>query len=220
MMLLLLACCSMGFAQNQKVVSILGDSYSTFEGYIPAENLAWYKLAPSDKTDVTSVEQTWWKLWIGQNNCQLGMNNSYSGATICDTGYDKRDYSDRSFATRLQNLGRPDVLFIMGGTNDSWAKSPIGNYKYAKWTKEDLYSFRPAMAYMLHEIKALYPRTKVYFLLNNGLKEEINESVKTICKKYGVPCLELKDIDKKSGHPSIKGMQQICEQLNNFLKGK
>lgn len=219
-LLILLACSCMSFAQDQKVVSILGDSYSTFEGFIPAGNAVWYKASPSRNTDVTSVEQTWWKLWLTENNYTLGMNNSYSGATICDTGYNKEDYSDRSFATRLQNLGQPDVLFIMGGTNDSWAKSPIGEYKYESWTKEDLYQFRPAMAYMLCQIKALYPRTKVYFMLNSELKEEINESVKTICKRYNVPCLELKDIDKQHGHPSIKGMKQICSQLNAFLKGK
>lgn len=217
---LLLLCCSMGFAQKERVVSILGDSYSTFEGYIPQGNLAWYTLKPGDKTDVNSVGQTWWNRWMYENKYKLGINNSYSGATICDTGYGKKDYSDRSFVTRLHHLGHPEVLFIMGGTNDSWAGSPIGAYKYAKWTKEDLYQFRPAMAYMLNEIRNLYPKTKVYFLLNSDLKADINESVKTICKKYGVPCLELRDIDKKNGHPTIKGMAEICTQLNAFLKEK
>lgn len=218
LLIVLLACCTAGFAQ--KVVSILGDSYSTFKDYVPHGNLTWYSPEPSPKTDVKSVGETWWNRWLYENKCKLGVNNSYSGATICDTGYDKKDYSDRSFVTRLHHLGRPDILFILGGTNDSWAGSPIGAYKYSKWTKEDLYSFRPAMAYMLHEIRQLYPRTRVYFLLNCDLKPEINESVKTICKKYSVPCLELKNINKRSGHPTIKGMAEICAQLNAFLKKK
>lgn len=46
-------------------------------------------------------------------------NNSYSGSTVCHTGYQKADYSDRSFATRMDNLGNPDVLLVFGGTNDS-----------------------------------------------------------------------------------------------------
>jgi hypothetical protein len=50
------------------------------------------------------------------------------------------------------------------------------------------------------------------------LRQEINESVKTICEHYGVKLIELKDIDKKSGHPSVKGMQQIAEQIGEKLK--
>lgn len=215
---LLLVCCNISFAQ--KTVSILGDSYSTFKGYVPKGQLCWYSPTPGNKTDVKSVGETWWNRWIYENKCKLGVNNSYSGATICDTGYGKNDYSDRSFVTRLHHLGHPDILFIMGGTNDSWADSPMGEYKYQKWTKRDLYYFRPAMAYMLNSIKELYPGTKVYFLLNNELKEDINESVKTVCKRYNVPCLELKDIDKKNGHPTVKGMAEICAQLNAFLKNK
>lgn len=206
------------FSQNNKVVSILGDSYSTFEGYVPKGNAVWYKVPSKHKTDVTKVEQTWWDLWIKQNKCKLGVNNSYSGATICDTGYGKKDYSDRSFVTRLHNLGKPDIIFILGATNDNWADSPLGEYKYEDWTKGDLFKFRPAMAYMLRSIRRLYPAAKVYFILNDGLKPEVNESVKTVCRKYEVPCLELKGIDKMSGHPSIKGMKQICEQLNEFVK--
>lgn len=217
LVLLLLICCSMGFAQKERIVSVLGDSYSTFEGYIPSGNLPWYHVG-QEKTDVKSVGETWWNRWMYENKYKLGINNSYSGATVCDTGYKGRDYSDRSFVTRLHHLGHPDILFIMGGTNDSWAGSPIGEYKYAKWTKEDLYKFRPAMAYMLNEIRQLYPRTKVYFLLNSDLKPEINESVHTICQKYKVPCLDLKNIDKKNGHPTVKGMAEICSQLNAFLK--
>lgn len=216
LVIMLLICCNIGFAQ--KVVSILGDSYSTFKDYIPQGNLCWYSPETTPKTDVKSVGETWWNRWLYENKCKLGINNSYSGATICDTGYDKKDYSDRSFVTRLHHLGHPDIIFIMGGTNDSWAGSPIGSYKYQKWTKEDLYYFRPAMAYMLNEIKQLYPRAKTYFLLNCDLKPEINESVKTICKRYYVPCLELKNINKKNGHPTIKGMAEICAQLNAFLK--
>ena len=131
----------------------------------------------------------------------------------------KADYSDRSFVTRMDNLGCPDIILIFGGTNDSWAGAPIGEYQYADWTKQDLYSFRPAMAYMLEHIRYRYPNVEVYFLLNCDLKEEINESVKTICAHYQVPCIELKGIDKQSSHPSVKGMQQINEQLKAYFAG-
>lgn len=221
LLLLFMMICSTGFSQYRKSVSILGDSYSTFEHYLqPDTNAVWYFPQPLNKNDVTSVVQTWWYKFIQESGYRLCVNNSFSGSTICHTGYQKADYSDRSFVTRMDNLGCPDIILIFGGTNDSWAGAPIGEYQYADWTKQDLSSFRPAMAYMLEHIRYRYPNVEVYFLLNCDLKTEINESVKTICAHYQVPCLELKGIDKQGGHPSVKGMQQIDEQLKVFLAGR
>ena len=207
------------FAQSSKSVSVLGDSYSTFEGFLsPDTNFIWYYRAPQHKTDVMSATQTWWYKFIKESGYRLCKNNSFSGSTICNTGYGKTDYSDRSFITRMNNLGCPDIIFIFGATNDSWANAPIGEYKYEGWTKDELYTFRPAMAYMLDFMIARYPNVEIYFILNSGLKDVVNESVKTICKHYSIPCIELKDIDTISGHPSIKGMQQISEQIKSFIE--
>jgi hypothetical protein len=96
------------------------------------------------------------------------VNNSFSGATICHTGYRSEDYSDHSFITRMKALGCPDIIFIFGATNDYWAKSPLGEYQYADWSKKDLYSFRPAMSYMLDTMIDYYPNVEIYFLLNDG----------------------------------------------------
>lgn len=203
------------FAQT-KTVSVLGDSYSTFEGYLtPQTNAVWYfeKYNPK-QTDVQDVSQTWWHQLIKKQGWQLMMNNSFSGATICNTGYNKADYTDRSFITRMKNLGCPDVIFIFGATNDSWAHSPIGEFKYEGITQEDLWSFRPAMARMLQWMKSRYVNTDIYFILNDGLSPEITSSAKTICERYEVKCIELNGIDKKAGHPSVKGMRQIAEQVS------
>jgi hypothetical protein len=120
----------------------------------------------------------------------------------------------------MDELGCPDIIFIFGATNDCWAGAPLGEYKYDGWTKEDLYQFRPAMAYMLDHMIDRYPNVEIYFLLNSGLKEEFNGSVRAICKHYGMDCIELHDIDKQSGHPSVKGMEQICDQIENFILKK
>ena len=185
--------CHPGIAQGLKSVSILGDSYSTFEGYVqPDTNFVWYLKTPPKgrKTDMVSVRNTWWHQFIKENNYRLCVNNS---------------------------LGCPDIIFIFGATNDYWAKSPLGEYKYADWSKKDLYSFRPAMAYMLDTMIDYYPNVEIYFLLNDGLGNEITESVRTICKHYQIDCIELKGLDKMSGHPSVKGMKQISEQVKAYM---
>lgn len=125
------------FAQQK--ISILGDSYSTFHGYVtPDSNLCWYGVPGEEKdNDVKRVEDTWWHRFIDDYGYKLECNNSYSGSTVCNTGYKKADYSDRSFVARMDNLGNPDLIFIFGGTNDSWIGVPIGEYQYKDWSKAE-----------------------------------------------------------------------------------
>lgn len=201
------------------VVSILGDSYSTFEGYIPAGNASWYATVPwENRTDVVNVRQTWWWQLINEGGYILGVNDSYSGATISYTGYNGEDYSDRSFLTRLPHLGSPDLLLIFGGTNDSWTGGPLGEYVYDNFTRGHLYEFRPALAKLLTEAQNRYPGTRIVFIVNTELKDEITESIVEICTHLDVEYVMLRDIDKLAGHPSIKGMEQIKNQILQYLK--
>ncbi|MEL5892508.1 SGNH/GDSL hydrolase family protein [Bacteroides sp. GD17] len=205
------------FAQQK--VSILGDSYSTFHGYVtPDTNLCWYGvLGEKKENDVTKVEETWWYRFINEHGLQLERNNSYSGSTVCNTGYEKADYSDRSFITRMDNLGNPDILLVFGGTNDSWAGAPIGEYKYEDWTKAELYSFRPAFCRLMDYLTRNYPQTKIYNITNTELSDAVTNSMDEICRHYGVTNIRLHDVDKQWGHPSVQGMKSISEQVALFV---
>ncbi len=206
-------------AQCKKSVAIFGDSYSTFENYLSCDtNAVWYFQGKQKKTDVTDVEQTWWHMLLKEKGWKLECNNSFSGSTICYTGYRKEDYQNRSFHNRLRYLGSPDIILVFGATNDCWAKSPIGDFKYSDWTKKDLYSFRPAMAAMCDGLKKRYPNVDIYFIMNCDLTETITTSCRTICNHYGIPMIELHDVDKINGHPSIKGMKAIAEQVGAAVK--
>lgn len=211
--------CGVVQAQSKCGISILGDSYSTFKGYVlPDSNYVWYPQEKAENNDVQDVRQLWWQQLIRQGGYRLCQNNSFSGATICNTGYDKADYSDRSYCTRLWHLGSPDVILVFGGTNDTWAKSPVGDFKYSSWESGDLYQFRPAMAYLLAHLQNRYPGTDLYVIINDILSDDITASMKTICDHYQVPYIQLHDIDKQWGHPSQKGMRQIADQVGAALK--
>lgn len=214
------ACALSAMAQGKPSLSILGDSYSTFEGWLtPDTNLVWYTVPPDTRrTDVKRVSETWWWQVLKRKGWKLEVNNSYSGSTICNTGYRDEDYTHESFVTRLANLGSPDVIIIFGGTNDSWAGSPLGEFKYEGIRRADLYTFRPAMAYMLSRLQELYPTAGLWFVSNDGLKESVTKSIHEICGHYGVQVIQLEGIDKKSGHPSVIGMQQIAEQVCGKIK--
>lgn len=213
--LFLLVLLSVSASAQVKKVSILGDSYSTFQGANPEGYAPFY---PNDRNDVTQVEQTWWSLYINAMGYELEQNNSWGGTTICNTGYGHRDVSSSSFNARAGMLGNPDIIFLFGGTNDAWANSPIGDYKYADWTDDDCKAFRPALACLLNKLHTLYPKAEIYSILNSELKEDINESTRVICKHYNVQLIELVDIEKQNGHPSINGMKAICNQLKESIK--
>lgn len=201
-------------------VFILGDSYSTFEGFIP-EGYDTYYSAEGGETDVRDVKQTWWHQLLEETNSHLLLNSSFSGTTICNTGYDGADYTERSFIGRLDKRinanyfaeNTVDTFIIFGGTNDSWANAPIGELMYADWKKEDLFCVLPALGYLLHRVKTNIPEARVIFVLNTELKPEITENIKTACEKAGIEVVELENIDKMCGHPTIAGMKQIKEQI-------
>lgn len=205
---------SSGFAAEERV-SILGDSYSTFKGWIPQGNAIYY---PYKHVDVKNAEECWWHIVIKAIGGKLEKNESWSGSTICYTGYKGAKVPKSSFVNRVKRLGNPTLILICGATNDSWAGSPIGEYKWGNWSDKDLYTFRPAMAKMLYDAKKLYPGARIFFILNSQLKPAINESVHKICEYYKVPCIDLQNIDKQHGHPSVKGMKAFADQVVKAVK--
>ena len=223
----LTVCSLQAFGQKEKgverarpSVSILGDSYSTFSGWITPDSMeTWYFGSSDDpkRTDVRKASETWWHQLIKKMGWKLERNNSWSGSTICNTGYRDENATYKSFLTRMDNLGSPDVILIFGGTNDSWANAPIGEFMYGGWRLADLFYFRPAMAYMLDFMQERYPTATIYVISNNELKEVITQSMQTICDQYGVKMIQLQGIEKQNGHPNVKGMRQIAEQIAGKL---
>ena len=205
--------------------SVLGDSYSAFEGYVdPETNDPW---SSYPEIGVTSVEMMWWHQVSIQTGWALEKNNSFSGALICNyDGFDGGNYYTRhSFIRRMDNLGNPDVIFILGGTNDVYRDAPFGDYVDVDWTEEQLCSYRPALAYMFSNLKRLYPNARLYFLLETdpcpgGISEvtrqNLIESSHRIANLYDVECIDL-DIHKNLWHPDAKGQDDIARQVMEVL---
>ena len=213
----------------QQKITIFGDSYSTFAGYItPATNEPWYywptNPSKTKGNDVLHPDQTWWWQVIERLGARLETNNAYSGSTVGYTGYVDHEtgkhanYKPRSFITRAPNLGNPDLILVCAGTNDSWDGEKLGEYKYADWTEDDLFMFRPAMAKWCAVMKELYPQKRIVYIINSDLKPDFVESMHTILEKYGIEYLDLRNIDKQYGHPSVKGMKAFADQVVEYLK--
>ena len=59
---------------------------------------------------------------------------------------------------------------------------------------------------------------KIIFVVNDGLKSEIVNTIKIAAERFGVNVIELCNIEKELGHPTITGMNSICEQVLEALK--
>lgn len=207
--------------------SILGDSFSAFKGYVyPDSNDAWYSPPPHNNINVTQVEQMWWHKVATETGWMLDKNNSFSGSLICNFwGYNAGPYySPHSFIRRMDNLGDPDVIFVFGGTNDVWNGAYYGDFVYSDWTEGQLEQYRPALAYLFENLKQLYPKAIVYFMIDTSLADFDHtgqlfvESAHTIARHYGIDCIDLHDIHKDWAHPNAEGQNEIAEQVLDYLE--
>lgn len=206
---------------------IFGDSYSTFKGFVPDDFAVYYSENVRDETDVTNVNDTWWYQVIKEKNLTLVQNNSWSGSTIGYTGYDNVDCStSSSFIYRLRQLisadfflkNKIDKVFVFGGTNDSWSNAPLGEAKFDNFEEKDLYFVLPAICYFLNLLKETLPQADIYCLINTDIKSEIALCMKEACKKYDLTPITFDTIDKKCGHPTIKGMNNIKDSVLSVIK--
>jgi hypothetical protein len=118
----------------------------------------------------------------------------------------------------MSNLGNPDIIAVFGGTNDAWAGVPIGSYKFADWTADDLKAYRPAFAYMLDFLQAEHPDATIYVIVNSGLSAEVTESTRMLCQQYSVECIMLPEFEKSwNGHPGIEGQNAIFEAIKDYF---
>ena len=204
-------------------LSILGDSYSTFEGCVPAGNYIFY---PFDQiADVTAPEDTWWHQLISRRRMRLLINDSSSGTTVSTSVREQHRVED-AFVMRMQKslssagIGgeRPDCILVFGGTNDDWLDVPLGGLQYADWTEADLKQVLPAYCCMLSWILENNPQAAVFAIVNTDMKDATAQGIRDACAHYGVPCIVLHDISKQCGHPDKLGMKQIAEQVDEGMK--
>ena len=206
-------------------VFILGDSYSTFEGYNPEGYDVWYNNEAKDCNDLCRVEDCWWYRFFEKAPATLVRNCSYSGTTICNTGYNGEDCRNKSFIARLDRLiaegyfndNKIDTMIIFGSTNDCWAGSPVGEEKLSDWSEEDLYKVYPAFSYMLKRAKDAMGDGRVVFILNYGLTPEFFGNFEKSCRHFGVEFLPLSEFQIGGGHPTAQGMAEICDQVIEYF---
>lgn len=189
-----------------KKLSILGASISSYEGYLPDGYATYYPAG-----DVTSVDSTWWKKLIDNNNMVLGQNASYSGAPIQSDGDVLGHCSDERIAA-LANNGTPDIIIIQGGINDGKiedlaALGEINTVIDLPFTSEsaaayDDTTFLGAYQAMLTKLMVAYPNARIAcfsmtwtsrpdVITSDDLNMASNK-IEELCKLYGCEFIDLR----------------------------
>lgn len=194
-------------------LSILGDSISTFEGWIPEGNSVFF---PQNGA-VKEVSQTWWKIVLDDLGLTLCTNGSSSGSACF--GYSQQE--DPMFGCsdhRISQLAgadgeAPDVIIIYMGTNDVLMSASIGDNDGLRPVEEGLVgSLSDGYTMILDKIKKRYPAAQVYCctLLQMGdwgttesqpfvpfvngqnvTSEAYSEQIRLIAKNRGLPVIDL-----------------------------
>lgn len=208
--------------------SVLGDSFSSLEGYVDPDTNDPFVNYPD--IGVTQPEQMWWHQVATGMGWTMDKNNSFSGSLVCNfKEFDSGDYyGPNSFIRRMDNLGNPDVILVFGATNDIYKRAPLDDYIYSDWTEEQLCTFRPALAYLFENLQRLYPKAEVYFMLDLGLcindtsidegtRQAYIASIHRIASHYNVGCIDLFDIHKSWWHPNAQGQKDIADQVLEYF---
>ncbi len=196
-----------------KKLSILGDSISTFTGYIP-EN---YSLFYPENGTIFNVEETWWKQLLNQTGMVLCRNASYSGALCAGNTTDTQDArcgaSDKRIADLMSTDGSsPDLIIVFIGINDYLTDVPMGSFQGIDTLPGEgvVSTFCDGYGVMLRKVKNAYPNAAIYCctitetiagdkqgegvapgINNNGNTiEDFNNSIKVVAAAFGATILD------------------------------
>lgn len=209
------------FVENTKeniYISFLGDSITTYAGYIPEGFATYY---PTGGCDVDSVEKTWWYQLVEKTGYNLLMNNSYSGSFVSSganlgNSYDRLKYLEKDGID-------PDIIVINMGTND--LTHGVGVEK-----------FKSAYQSMINKIKEEYDDVEIYVcnLPYNkyGInfvktREKYNVALEELCLENNLELIDLTEAITLNNvhlmmfagaHPSYEGMCVIAEEAWKKMK--
>lgn len=187
-------------AYKNKTLSILGDSISTYVGYIPSGNANFYT---GSNCGVSSVNDTWWMKIINALGMTLNLNNSWSGSRVTTT-----NGSDSSGVNRASNLGtNPDVIIVYMGINDFNNEVGLGTYDGNGTFPTVTTTFREAYAIMLDKIMTAYPTSEIWCATlppcerngstgapeingNDVLLDDFNKAIRNLSQVFGAKILE------------------------------
>lgn len=193
-------------------LSILGDSISTYDGWIPEGCAVYYPMSGQ----LTDVSQTWWMRLIEDTGLELCSDGSSSGSTCVgdSLSMDEPKYgcSDYRISLLTGKQGKmPDIIIVYMGTNDLLKSIPIGDNDGTALVDEGMIdNFSDAYTMMLDKLESHYPAAQIYcctlaqvgdwgtkqpfIMYTNNLQltaDDYSKQIRMIADNKGMPVIDL-----------------------------
>lgn len=230
--------------KKEEVVSILGDSISSYDGFIPSGYTPFYP-----EKDITDPNKTWWEIMLTSTGYALGTNGS-SGGCACVGDSTSEYITVASTNKRINALGdnkEPTKIIVYLGTNDLLGSYPIGsNDGNTNVAEGNVDNFSDAYTLILNKLKDRYPDAKIYCCTlatiytydsgsfapavngNGDTVDSFNSVIKTIAGNKGATVIDLQScgIDgsnvstmlQDGVHPTVDGMKLIANAVISAVK--
>lgn len=210
-----------------KMVSVIGDSISTYSGYNPEGYAVFYDYNMQQKNGLSSVYDTWWAKVNQALRAYICVNNSYSGSKVTGLTFPAATSAQRTGALHTQQYS-PDIILIYIGFNDFGSGVPIQKNGFFHQRGQDLSCFADAYSALLSRVKVYYPNAKVVCgtLMRTRLAgedgwqfpehfagtafEAYNQAIRAVCKKQNcyladIAALNMRYETLDGTHPTQNG---------------
>lgn len=223
-----------------KQFSIIGDSISTLQGYLPPFCKAFYMHNPhAIRSGISRPRDTWWAPVLQHFGGTLCVNNSYSGSLVCGYAFPAATHSLRcgelhatagSYSYRFDASGnkrilcacdtKPDVILVALGTNDWIFRSPIGTME-----KDKTY-FDYAYGHLLRKLQRNYPDARIFcatlFQRPDAVQyplhhiSDYNQVIRHMAAAHHCGLVELANLEEVPEtidgiHPTYQGMHTLSK---------
>jgi len=231
---------------KMRLVSIIGDSISTYAGYQPEGYKVYYNEEMQRRNSLFSVYDTWWAKVNQSLKACLCVNNSYSGRKVTGTGFPAASCDER-LTTLHTDRYQPDIILIYIGCNDFGQGVQIAQRGLKFLRKPNMLIFSDAYEHMLIRIHQLYPKATIVCgtLMRTCIKhkeewtfpktfngvnfEDYNAAIRKICKKQKCCLADLASLHisyetldgshpTKKGHITIAHTWLKCLSTLGFMK--
>ena len=180
-----------------KILSVMGDSISTYKNFIPDGNATWYQ---DGNRGVPTASYSWWGVVAREMGYKISTIQAWSGSKVsAPNGETNAMSGDR--ALRLAINGTPDIIIIYGGVNDFLQAAPLGTWDGHSDIPTTNEQFRKAYAMMLNKIHSTYPLAMVYCCTIAN------------CNRDGTPG-NLENIGGQWLHDFNKAIREIARMFN------
>ncbi len=215
---------------KNQYISILGDSVSTFEGWLPQGQPSFYSRRSRMETGIYGPEETWWGRVLAYFDAKLLVNNSWSGSFVCRAPRCQVESCGCSDG-RTGSLGdgdlTPDHIFVFMGANDAGSGFPVTGGPAG-----DPSFFDNAYGLMLRKLRIYYPGAVIWCLTfpcktrkgeADRLPQEAYVSrIRQAAESSGCRLIELGEVrcDTQDGlHPNYEGMKAIAQRVIEVMEG-